>query len=83
MPVYACGSDKFAQHQKGKKKGKEFRVPNGIEEQLEELFPQARIARMDIDSVRGKQAQMITQYNHFEQSRLDILVEHPNGSKGD
>ena len=44
-----------------------------IEEALEELFPKARIARMDIDSVRGKHAheQIILQ---FEQKRIDILV---------
>jgi primosomal protein N' (replication factor Y) len=60
----ACGSDKFAQRNFGTER---------IEEHLEELFPQARIARMDIDSVRGKTAHdsLIQQ---FEQGRLDILV---------
>lgn len=44
-----------------------------IEEQLAELFPDFRIARMDIDTVRGKYAhdQLI---QAFEQQRLDILV---------
>lgn len=44
-----------------------------IEEQLSELFPDFRIARMDIDSVKGKHAhdQLIQQ---FEQRRIDILV---------
>jgi primosomal protein N' (replication factor Y) len=44
-----------------------------IEEQLEELFPKARIARMDIDSVRGKTAHD-TLIRLFEQQRIDILV---------
>lgn len=66
-PVYscmACGSSHFLQRNFGTEK---------IEEQLEEIFPKARIARMDIDSVRGKQA-----HDHliqlFEQHRVDILV---------
>jgi primosomal protein N' (replication factor Y) (superfamily II helicase) len=60
----ACGSDKFAQRNFGTER---------IEEQLEELFPTMRIARMDIDSVRGKTAHdsLIQQ---FEQGKLDILV---------
>ncbi len=60
----ACGSDKFVQKSFGTEK---------IEEQLQEMFPKARIGRMDIDSVRGKQAHdnLIQQ---FENHRLDILV---------
>ena len=60
----ACGSDKFTQKSFGTEK---------IEEQLEEMFPKARVGRMDIDSVRGKQAHdnLIQQ---FEQQKLDILV---------
>lgn len=44
-----------------------------IEEQLAELFPDFRIARMDIDTVRGKHAhdQLI---QSFEQQQIDILV---------
>jgi primosomal protein N' (replication factor Y) len=66
-PVYrcmACGSDQFLQQNFGTEK---------IEEQLEEILPKARIARMDIDSVRGKQAHenLLLQ---FEQHRIDILV---------
>jgi primosomal protein N' (replication factor Y) (superfamily II helicase) len=66
-PVYtclACGSAEFLQRNFGTER---------IEEQLEEIFPKARIARMDIDSVRGKQAHdnLIQQ---FEQNRVDILV---------
>lgn len=65
--VYACGacrSHQFIQRSFGTEK---------IEELLAEYFPQARIARMDIDSIRGK-------HDHeklihlFEQHRIDILV---------
>ncbi|MFT3903320.1 MAG: primosomal protein N' [Niabella sp.] len=60
----ACGSHDFVQKQFGTER---------IEELLQELFPQARIGRMDIDSVRGKHAhdQLI---QDFEQHKLDILV---------
>jgi primosomal protein N' (replication factor Y) len=60
----ACGSDKFAQRNFGTER---------IEEQLEEMFPQARVARMDIDSVRGKTAHD-NLIQLFEQGRLDLLV---------
>ena len=60
----ACGSDKFAQRNFGTER---------IEEQLEEMFPQARIARMDVDSVRGKMAHD-NLIQLFEQGRLDLLV---------
>lgn len=60
----ACGSDKFLQKNFGTER---------IEEQLEEIFPDARVARMDVDSVRGKNAhdQLI---QNFEQGKVDILV---------
>jgi primosomal protein N' (replication factor Y) len=60
----ACGSDKFVQRNFGTEK---------IEEQLEEIFPDARVARMDVDSVRGKQAHD-TLIQSFEQGKIDILV---------
>lgn len=60
----ACGSDKFAQRNFGTEK---------IEEQLQEIFPNAKIARMDIDSVRGKNAHDVL-IQQFEQRRIDILV---------
>ena len=44
-----------------------------VEELLEELFPSARIARMDIDSVRGKDAHD-SLIRLFEEHRIDILV---------
>jgi primosomal protein N' (replication factor Y) len=60
----ACGNHKFVQRNFGTER---------IEEYLEEVFPKARVARMDIDSVRGKMAHdsLIQQ---FEQQRVDILV---------
>lgn len=60
----ACGSDQFIRKNFGTEK---------IEEQLEGIFPDYEIARMDIDSVRGKHAhdQLIKQ---FEQKRIHILV---------
>lgn len=44
-----------------------------VEDELSALFPKARIARMDLDSVRNKEAhhQLITR---FEQRRIDLLV---------
>ena len=60
----ACGTDRFAQRNFGTEK---------IEEQLEEVFPKAKIARMDVDSVKGKQAHDLL-IQQFEQKRIDILV---------
>ncbi len=60
----ACGSDKFVQRNFGTEK---------IEEQLQETFPDAKIARMDIDTVRGKNAHDVL-IQQFEQHRIDILV---------
>lgn len=60
----ACGSDKFVQRNFGTEK---------IEEQLQETFPEARIARMDIDTVRGKNAHDVL-IQQFEQGKIDILV---------
>jgi primosomal protein N' (replication factor Y) len=59
-----CGSDKFARRNFGTEK---------IEEHLQEIFPTAKVARMDFDSMRGKHAhdQLIRQY---EEGRIDILV---------
>lgn len=60
----ACGNHRFVQRNFGTER---------IEEHLEELFPQARIARMDVDSVRGKQAHD-NLIQLFEQKKVDILV---------
>lgn len=60
----ACGSNNWLEKNFGTEK---------IEEQLEEDFAKYKIARMDVDSVRGK-----TAHDHliqlFEQHRIDILV---------
>ena len=60
----ACGSHKFVQRNFGTEK---------VEEQLQEIFPDTKVARMDMDTVRGKNAHdaLIQQ---FEQQRIDILV---------
>jgi primosomal protein N' (replication factor Y) (superfamily II helicase) len=60
----ACGSHHFLQTNFGTER---------IEEQLEEMFPEARIARMDVDSIRGKTAHD-NLIQLFEQNRLDVLV---------
>ncbi|HEX5652143.1 MAG TPA: primosomal protein N' [Chitinophagaceae bacterium] len=60
----ACGSHVFMHRNFGTEK---------IEEQIQETFPDARIARMDIDTVKGKNAHDIL-IQQFEQGRIDILV---------
>jgi primosomal protein N' (replication factor Y) (superfamily II helicase) len=60
----ACGNHEFIQRNFGTEK---------IEEELGTLFPGAHIARMDIDSVRGKTAHDML-IKQFEQQRVDILV---------
>ena len=60
----ACGSHDFVQKNFGTEK---------IEELLTEHFPDAKIARMDYDSVKGKNAHD-TLIKLFEQQRIDILV---------
>jgi primosomal protein N' (replication factor Y) len=59
-----CGSHNFVQRNFGTEK---------IEEQLREVFPDAKVARMDIDTVRGKNAHDVL-IQQFEQRRIDILV---------
>ncbi len=60
----ACGSNNWLEKNFGTEK---------IEEQLEEDFPKNKIARMDVDSVRGKKAHD-SLIQLFEQHRFDILV---------
>lgn len=60
----ACGNHQFVQRNFGTEK---------IEELLQETFPSYRIARMDIDTVRGKNAHDVL-IQQFEQRRIDILV---------
>ena len=60
----ACGNHHFAQTNFGTER---------IEEELQELFPLVKVARMDIDAVKGKHAHD-TLIQLFEQKRIDILV---------
>lgn len=60
----ACGSNTWLEKNFGTEK---------IEEQLEEEFANYKVARMDVDSVRGKTAHD-SLIQLFEQRRLDILV---------
>lgn len=60
----ACGSSNWLEKNFGTEK---------IEEQLEEDFAKYKVARMDVDSVRGKKAHD-NLIQLFEQHRLDILV---------
>jgi primosomal protein N' (replication factor Y) len=60
----ACGNHNFVQRNFGTEK---------IEELLFDQFPSAKIARMDIDTVRGKNAHDVL-IQQFEQGRIDILV---------
>ena len=59
-----CGNHNFIQRNFGTER---------IEEQLKEVFTDAKIARMDIDTVRGKNAHDVL-IQQFEQRRIDILV---------
>ncbi len=60
----ACGNHLFAQQNFGTER---------IEEALQELFPHAKIARMDADSIRGKHGHDAL-IQLFEQGKIDILV---------
>jgi len=68
----ACGSAKLTTKGFGTEK---------IEDELQTLFPQARIARMDLDATRKKNAfQRII--SDFEEGRVDVLVGTQMVSKG-
>ena len=60
----ACGSVNWTEKNFGTEK---------IEEELTEVFPNNRIARMDVDAVKGKNAHD-TLIKMFEQHRIDILA---------
>jgi primosomal protein N' (replication factor Y) len=60
----ACGNHKFVQRNFGTEK---------IEEMLLEELPDAKTARMDVDTVRGKNAHDLL-IQQFEQHRIDILA---------
>ena len=52
-----------------------------VEESLKELFPQARVARMDLDSTRRKNA-FRELVDEFESGRIDILIGTQMVAKG-
>ena len=60
----ACGSHNFIERNFGTEK---------IEETIQAAFPHAKVARMDIDTVKGKNAHDVL-IQQFEQRRIDILV---------
>lgn len=60
----ACGNHSFKEKNFGTEK---------IEEMLQETFEKAKVARMDIDTVRGKNAHDVL-IQQFEQRRIDILA---------
>jgi primosomal protein N' (replication factor Y) len=64
LTCVACGSSNWTERNFGTEK---------IEEELQTLLPDARVARMDVDSVKGKTAHD-TLIQAFEQQQLDTLV---------
>ena len=68
----ACGSKDLSMQGFGTEK---------IEDELKIYLPDARIGRMDLDTVRGKNAHAKL-INDFEERRLDILVGTQMVSKG-
>ena len=68
----ACGDTKLTQQGFGTEK---------IEDEIKIYFPDAKVARMDFDTVKGKNshAQII---NDFEEKRIDILVGTQMVTKG-
>lgn len=60
----ACGSDKLVSKSFGTEK---------IEEEVQHIFPDARVARMDVDSMRGKHS-MRELLDLLEKRKIDILV---------
>ena len=60
----ACGNHNFSQRNFGTER---------IEELLHEEFPDAKVARMDMDTVKGKKAHDVL-IQQFEQRRVDILI---------
>jgi primosomal protein N' (replication factor Y) (superfamily II helicase) len=59
-----CGSNKLISRSFGTEK---------IEEEVKEVFPEARVARMDIDSMRGRNA-LSSLLDSMEAQETDILV---------
>lgn len=68
----ACGSTKIEQKGFGTEK---------IEDELQRLFENAKIARMDLDSTRSRNSFQLL-LNDFEDGRIDILVGTQMVAKG-
>jgi primosomal protein N' (replication factor Y) len=64
MQCLKCGSTDLVSKTFGTQK---------IEEEVQQLFPKARVARMDLDSTRGKQ-QFAALLDQLQQHQIDILV---------
>lgn len=60
----ACGSNRIRSRTAGTEK---------VEEEIRQLFPQARVARMDVDSMRGKHA-LSQLLDNLARHKTDILV---------
>lgn len=60
----SCGSNRLSSKSFGTER---------IEEEVQQVFPQARVARMDVDSMRGKQ-RMTDLLSRLEKRQVDILV---------
>jgi primosomal protein N' (replication factor Y) (superfamily II helicase) len=60
----ACGHNRFSSKSFGTEK---------IEEEVQAVFPKARVARMDVDSMKGKNS-MTELLNDMEKGKIDILV---------
>lgn len=59
-----CGSNKFVSKSFGTEK---------IEEEVQQVFPDIRVARMDVDSMRGKHS-MAELLDQLEKRKIDVLV---------
>ncbi|HXS37374.1 MAG TPA: primosomal protein N' [Flavipsychrobacter sp.] len=60
----SCGSNRLISKSFGTEK---------IEEEVQKLFPNTRVARMDVDSMRGKQSLSLL-IEQIEKQKIDILV---------
>ncbi|RYZ53735.1 MAG: primosomal protein N', partial [Sphingobacteriales bacterium] len=60
----SCGTNRLQSKSFGTEK---------IEEEVKQVFPEARVARMDVDSMRGKQS-MASLLDKLEKGRIDVLV---------
>lgn len=60
----SCGSNRMQSKSFGTEK---------IEEEIQQLFPKARTARMDVDSMRGKES-MSKLLDEIEKHKIDILI---------